>query len=211
MQQAGLFDQCAVRPVQVNKRQPGGGRMRDDHDIPPPATPRLRREWPRAGAGEPGSARLPRPAACSSRSRTGWLAARSARRLPAAAGRAPYALAPEYGRSRAYSSAGAGAAGPQRPHGLMGVPVDLLDVHRRNGEAVTAPGATTLQHVPAAACRHPRTEAVHALTTTNLRLVGTLGRHCFVLGWPNTTRATPTYALTKNIPALSSVAGTCCA
>lgn len=41
MQQAGLFDQCAVRPVQVNKRQPGGGRMRDDHDIPPPLQRRV--------------------------------------------------------------------------------------------------------------------------------------------------------------------------
>lgn len=41
MQQAGLYDQCAVRPVQFGKRLPDGGRMRDNHDIPPPLQRRI--------------------------------------------------------------------------------------------------------------------------------------------------------------------------
>lgn len=59
--------------------------------------------------------------------------------------------------------------------GLARVPIHLLDVVRRYGQAVTPLRATRLQHTTTTLGLHPLAEAVNARAAANLRLPCSLG------------------------------------
>jgi hypothetical protein len=56
------------------------------------------------------------------------------------------------------------------PH-LMGVPVHLLDMRRRDCQQMTPFGAASLENLAPPTSRHASAKAVYASTTANLRLI----------------------------------------
>src|SRR5260221_9890412 len=59
-------------------------------------------------------------------------------------------------------------------HRKLAIPVDLLHMHRRDSETVTALGATSTKHLASAFGLHTLTETVYAQTTALLGLPGSL-------------------------------------
>jgi hypothetical protein len=64
---------------------------------------------------------------------------------------------------------------------LAGVPVNLLDVVRRHGQRMTAASTAALENDAAALGRHTLAETMDTGAATDLRLIGTLGRHIEIL------------------------------